>query len=98
MTDHAFTITVDEGVHAALVADAHDAQLPPEKLVSDLLRQHYTEAGGSAEYQAWFRREVEAAVREADDPNTVWVSNKEVEAQSRIQRAEFRRRAALAAS
>lgn len=29
----------------------------------------------AAEHDAWFRAEVEAAIKEADDPNTKWVSH-----------------------
>jgi len=42
-------------------------------------------------YEAWFRSEVEEGLREADDPNTEWVSNEEVERQSALQRAEWLR-------
>lgn len=42
-------------------------------------------------YDAWFRAEVEEGLREADDPNTEWVSNEEVERQSALQRAEWLR-------
>ena len=31
-----------------------------------------------AEYNAWFRKQVEEGLREADDPGAVWVSNEEV--------------------
>jgi hypothetical protein len=40
-------------------------------------------------YDAWFRSEVEAGLREADDPNTVWVSNEEVERETEEQRARW---------
>ncbi len=36
------------------------------------------EADHAAAYDAWFRSEVEAAIREAEDPNCVWVSQEEV--------------------
>ena len=29
-------------------------------------------------HDAWFRAEVETAIREADDPNCIWVSQEEV--------------------
>ncbi|HEY5329056.1 MAG TPA: hypothetical protein VIJ79_04160 [Acidobacteriaceae bacterium] len=31
-----------------------------------------------ADYDAWFRQQVEERIREADDPNTVWVSHEQV--------------------
>jgi hypothetical protein len=44
----------------------------------------------AAEYDAWFRAEIEEAIREADDPNCVWVSNEEVERMSEEYRARWR--------
>lgn len=85
MTDQAFTIVVDETIHAALIADAADAHTSPEKLVGELLRERYTDHPGDPQHDAWFLREIEAAVREADDPNTEWVSNEVVMEESRRQ-------------
>lgn len=34
----------------------------------------------AAAYDAWFRAEVEAGIKEANNPNTEWVSNEEAEA------------------
>ena len=47
------------------------------------------EADYAAAYDAWFRSEVEAGLREADDPNAVWVSNEEVERETEQQRAKW---------
>ncbi|MGD0796121.1 MAG: hypothetical protein ABR910_00225 [Acidobacteriaceae bacterium] len=44
-------------------------------------------------YDAWFRAEVEAGLREADDPNTVWVSQEEVKREFAARRAEWARKA-----
>ena len=33
---------------------------------------------GSADYEAWFREEVQRAVKEADDPAAKWLTNDEV--------------------
>lgn len=41
-------------------------------------------------HDAWFRAEVEQALREADDPNAVWMSNDEVKRQSARSRAKWR--------
>lgn len=43
----------------------------------------------AAAHDEWFREQVEIAVREADDPNTVWVSNEDVKKESAKQRAEL---------
>lgn len=41
------------------------------------------------EHDAWFRAEVEKALREMADPNVKWVSNEEVEAAWRRRRVEL---------
>jgi hypothetical protein len=43
-------------------------------------------------YDAWFREEIQKALDEADDPNTVWVSHEEVEADWIKRRAELSKR------
>ena len=42
----------------------------------------------------WFQEEVALALKEADDPNTEWVSNEEAEASWAKQRAELLKRVA----
>jgi hypothetical protein len=51
-------------------------------------------AQDAAAHDAWFRAEVEQALREADDPNTVFIPHEEVMARWEIKRAELLKRAA----
>jgi hypothetical protein len=51
-------------------------------------------AHDAAAYDKWFRSEVDAAITEADDPNTQWVSNEDVMTESAKRRALWRQRAA----
>lgn len=51
-------------------------------------------AHAAAEHDAWFRAEVERAIREADAPDAVWIPNEEVERKSELRRAEWLRQAA----
>jgi hypothetical protein len=44
-------------------------------------------------YEAWFRSEVEEGLREADDPNTEWISNEEIHRQMDEKLAEWRAQA-----
>ena len=46
------------------------------------------------EYDAWFRLEVQRAVKEADDPATKWLTNEEVKKLSAEHRALWRSAAA----
>jgi hypothetical protein len=43
----------------------------------------------AAAHDAWFRAEVQQALKEADDPNTVWASNEEVEREAAEHEAEW---------
>ncbi|OAV49202.1 hypothetical protein A6U98_13215 [Rhizobium sp. WYCCWR10014] len=43
----------------------------------------------AAEYDKWFREQVEEAIREADDPNTVWVPHEVVEEEMARERSEL---------
>jgi len=49
-----------------------------------------SESDYAAVYDAWFHAEVEAGIREADDPNTVWVTNEEVHRESESRRDRWR--------
>ena len=50
-------------------------------------------AHDAAEHDKWFREQVEEGIRQANDPNTVWVSNDEVNAMSAKRRAEWAKQA-----
>jgi len=63
--------------------DASRAAARPDR--SEALRKTHE----AAAYDAWFREEVQLALDEADDPNTVWVSHEEVKADWERQRAEL---------
>lgn len=49
-------------------------------------------AHAAAAHDEWFRAEVDAAIKEADDPNTVWVSNEDAKASWAKKRAELVKR------
>lgn len=51
----------------------------------------------TAAYDKWFRAEVEQGLKEADDPNTQWVSNEDAKASWKKKRAELVKRAGSAA-
>lgn len=45
-------------------------------------------------HDEWMHAQIEQALVEADDPNTVWLGNEEVKARSAARRAQLRKRAA----
>jgi len=46
----------------------------------------------TAAYDKWFRAEITEAIKEADDPNTVWLSNEEVSSKWAEKRADLVKR------
>lgn len=48
----------------------------------------------AAAYDAWFRAQVDEAVKEADDPSTLWISNKDAKAGWAKKRAALAKRPA----
>jgi hypothetical protein len=73
--------------------DAADfsATVPPTRKRPDRA-QALRNAHEAAEHDRWFREQVEIGVKEADDPNAVWVSHEEVMAKldARIARLKGR--------
>ena len=53
-------------------------------------------AHAAVAYDKWFRAEVEEGIKEADDPNTKWVSNEDANKSWAKQRAELIKRAGSA--
>ncbi len=66
---------------------------PPDTARRPDTAERQKRAHEAADYDAWFRAEVQKALREADDPNTVWIDNDEVERQSLEDRARWRAQA-----
>ncbi|MFT4134833.1 hypothetical protein [Labrys sp. (in: a-proteobacteria)] len=69
-------------------AAAHEpgsAKAPARPDRAEALRK----AHEAAAYDAWFREEIQKALDEADDPNTVWVSHEEAEADMERQRIDL---------
>lgn len=76
----------------AAVASAQDRTAA--QLLRVLMRDAVRRWEESEEYGTWFREQVEAAVREADDPGVDRVSHEQARSSWRQQRAELERRAA----
>jgi hypothetical protein len=57
-----------------------------------LMREAVEQSQAKRDYDKWFDAEIEAALKEADDPNTEWVSNDEVKKDWATLRAELVRR------
>ncbi len=91
-------MTLDDAVRLLLtqVVEQHDLPLSLYRPDPNMPgAPPYAEIGDGkrfATYDDWFVSEVEAAVREADDPNCVWISHEEVGRRSAALRADLLKR------
>jgi predicted transcriptional regulator len=88
------TIELEPELRDALVAEAEAIDRPPARVVHDLINDFVHRRRDAREYDAWFRAEVEQALREADDPTVERISNEVIRASWREQRAELLRQIA----
>lgn len=88
MSEATFTFRVDESLKNKFTDAAKARDRTGAQLLRDFMRGVVSQQETAAEYDAWFRREVEAALTEANDPATRWVSNEQIKQES----AAWRRR------
>lgn len=74
--------------------DEDDGQL--EAALAAIFPDHepWPEPGEDPEHDAWLTAELEQALREADDPNTVWIDHEDVKRDTELRWAMYRRLAA----
>lgn len=66
-----------------------DAQTLKASRTNAAASQRLKRAHGAAAYDKWFRAEIDQAIKEADDPAAVWISNDSVKAESAKRRAAW---------
>jgi predicted transcriptional regulator len=88
LNETTFTFRVDETLKSKFTDAAKARDRTGAQLLRDFMRGVVSQQQDAAEYDAWFRHEVEAALAETSDPATRWVSNEQATRQSR----EWRRR------
>lgn len=74
--------------------DVDAAEYAPERASRPDRAEALRRTHEAAEYDKWFREQVDEAIREADDPNAVWVSNEDMEKEWSVMRAELQARIA----
>lgn len=93
MTGGTFTFRIDDDLKAAF-ADAAKAQdRTAAQLLRVLMREAVERQREARAHDAWYRREIEQALREADDPAVRRTPDDEVRSRWRRQRAELAKRA-----
>lgn len=87
--DAVFTMKIEPELRDAFMAEAAASHRPASQIVREAMRDFIDQQKKQRDYDAWFIAEVEEGLREADDPNTVWVTQEEVEANMERQRQSF---------
>ncbi len=82
MSDATFTFRVDEALKEKFGEAAKARDRTGAQLLRDFMRAVVSQQQDAVEYDAWFRREVEAALAEANDPATQWISNDRMKQES----------------
>ena len=92
MADSTFTFRIDDELKTAFAETAKAQDRTAAQLLRVLMREAVEQLQARRDYDKWFDAEIEAALKEADDPNTEWVSNDEVKKDWDRQRAALVRR------
>jgi len=82
-----FTLKLEAELRDQFMAEAAATNRPASQLVREFMRDFVKRQRDDREHDAWFRMEVEAGVREANDPRTRRISNEDVVSSWREQRA-----------
>ena len=90
MAQSVLQIEIDADVGERLAAEARAKGEPVPMVAGDLLREAFERRD---DYKACFIREVEIDLREADEPNAVFISHEVVMEEWRVEREHLMRRA-----
>jgi len=96
MSEATFTFRVDEALKAEFSSAAKSRDRHAAQLLRDFMRDFVRQQQESAEYDAWFRRQVQIGLDSANAGQLIPAD--EVEAEAEIWRAETRRKLAGAVS
>jgi predicted transcriptional regulator len=89
MTETTFTFRVDQDLKSAFADAARAQDRTAAQLLRTLMRDVVRRQQAERDHDAWFRHEVERAMREADDPNMERIGNDVVKRDVAQQRAEL---------
>jgi len=87
--DAVFTMKIEPELRDAFMAEAAASHRPASQIVREAMRDFIDQQKKQREYDSWFIAEVEEGLREADDPDTVWIPHEEVKANMEAQRQRF---------
>ena len=89
MKEATFTFRIEPDLKRKFEQAAKNCDRPTAQLLREFMRDFVEEQEKRAMHDVWFRSQVDEAVREANDPSTVWVSNEEALAEMDREEAEL---------
>jgi predicted transcriptional regulator len=92
MAESTFTFRVDDELKTAFSEAAKAQDRTSAQLLRVLMREAVETDQSAREYDAWFNAEIDQALKEADDPNAVWIPHEEVMARMEAKIAQLKRR------
>jgi predicted transcriptional regulator len=90
--DAVFTMKLESELRDQFLAAAEAMDRPASQIVREFMREFIQRQHETREHDAWFRSEVEQAMREADDPTTVRIPNEDIMSKWSRRRAELVKR------
>lgn len=78
MKEAVFTLKLEADLRDAFMAEAEASHRPASQIVRDFMRDFVKKQQDARDYDVWLDAELEKAVREADDPKTVWYDQEEL--------------------
>ena len=72
MKEAVFTLKLEAELRDAFMAEAEASHRPASQIVRDFMRDFVKKQQEDRDYETWLDAELEKAVHEANDPNTVW--------------------------
>ena len=93
MGESTFTFRVDDELKTAFAETAKAQDRTAAQLLRVLMRDTIEREKNARAHDAWFRGEVEQALREADNPKTPRIAHENVDSNWRKQRAKLAKRA-----
>lgn len=76
--DAVFTMKLDAELRDKFMAEAEAMDRPASQVMREMMREFVHKREEERQYDAWFRKEVEAGIAEANEPNAVTYSTEEV--------------------
>lgn len=93
MAEATFTFRLDEELKNRFAAAAKSNEQSGDQLLRDYMREYVAREADGADYDAWFRSEVDAAIRESANPEIEQLPHEDVRSNWLSRRALLSERA-----